>query len=161
VAAALEGIVLGIPAIAVSQQSVSGEMDFSLGREFDFSVSAPLTAALAAIVASGEMPDGTLLNVNCPGKAPKGVEVARLGKRRYNDELKQVDDDGNGRKRYRIYGYSPGYEEQEGTDLTAVAAGYVAITPIHFDLTDHGGLGSVRELRLENALERVLESVGT
>ena len=161
VAAALEGIDLGIPAIAVSQQSVSGEMDFNLGREFDFSVSAPLAAALAAIVASGEMPDGTLLNVNCPGNAPKGVEVARLGKRRYNDELKQVDDDGNGRKRYRIYGYSPGYEEQEGTDLTAVAAGYVAITPIHFDLTDHSGFDNLRGLRLENALERVLESVGT
>ena len=72
-----------------------------------------------------------------------------------------ASDDGNGRRRYRIYGYSPGYEEQEGTDLTAVAAGYAAITPIHFDLTDHGGLGSVRELRLENALERVLESVST
>ena len=48
VAAALEGIVLGIPAIAVSQQSLGREMDFLLGREFDFSVSAPLTAALAA-----------------------------------------------------------------------------------------------------------------
>ena len=72
VAAALEGIVLGIPAIAVSQQSVAGEMDFRLGREFDFSVSAPLAAALAAIVAAGGLPDGTLLNVNCPGDAAEG-----------------------------------------------------------------------------------------
>ena len=158
VAAALEGIVLGIPAIAVSQQSVAGEMDFRLGRDFDFSVSAPLAAALAAIVASEGLPEGTLLNVNCPGEDPKGVDVTRLGKRLYNDELKQVDEDG-GRRRYQIYGYSPGYEDEKGTDLAAVARGKVAITPIHFDLTDHGGFDGVRELRLEDALERVLESV--
>lgn len=161
VAAALEGIVLGIPAIAVSQQSTEGEMDFRYGREFDFSVSAPLAAALAAIVGSDGLPDGTLLNVNCPGLPPEGVEVARLGKRLYNDELKQVEEDRNGRKRYRIYGYSPGFEDERGTDLAAVSRGQVAITPIHFDLTDHGGLDGVRELRLENALERILESVGS
>ena len=161
VAAALEGIVLGIPAIAVSQQSVAGEMDFRLGREFDFSVSAPLTAGLASMVAAEGLPEGTLLNVNCPGAEPKGVEVARLGKRLYNDELKQVDADGDGRKRYRIYGYSPGYRDDEGTDLAAVARGYVAVTPIHFDLTDHGGFDGIREMRLETELERVLESVGT
>ena len=40
VAAALEGIVLGIPAIAISQQSGAKEMDFRFGREFDFSVAA-------------------------------------------------------------------------------------------------------------------------
>jgi 5'-nucleotidase len=159
VAAALEGIVLGIPAIAVSQQSLAGEMDFRLGREFDFSISAPLAAALAATIASDGLPEGTLLNVNCPGEAPNGVEVARLGKRLYNDELKQVDEDPEGRRRFQIYGYSPGFEDEEGTDLAAVARGYVAITPIHFDLTDHGGFDGVRELQVENALERVLESV--
>lgn len=159
VAAALEGIVLGIPAIAVSQQSTEGEMDFRYGREFDFSVSAPLAAALAAIVGSEGLPEGTLLNVNCPGSNPTGVDVARLGKRLYDDELKQVEEDQYGRKRYRIYGYSPGFEDEDGTDLAAVARGRVAITPIHFDLTHHTGFDGVRELRLENALERVLESV--
>ena len=159
VAAALEGIVLGIPAIAVSQQSTEGEMDFRYGREFDFSISAPLAAALAGIVGTDTLPEGTLLNVNCPGRHPEGVEVAHLGKRLYNDELKQVEEDQNGRKRYRIYGYSPGFEDEQGTDLAAVARGQVAITPIHFDLTDRGGFDGVRELRLEDALERILESV--
>ncbi|MDQ3103150.1 MAG: 5'/3'-nucleotidase SurE [Actinomycetota bacterium] len=159
VAAALEGIVLGIPAIAVSQQSIAREMDFRLGREFDFSVSAPLAAALAATIAADGLPEGTLLNVNCPGEAPNGVDVTRLGKRLYNDELQQVEEDVDGRKRYRIYGYEPGFEDEEGTDLAAIARGLVAITPIHFDLTDHGGFDGVRELRLEEALERVLESV--
>jgi len=159
VAAALEGIVLGIPAIAVSQQSLAREMDFRLGRSFDFSVSAPLAAALAAIVADDGLPEGTLLNVNCPGGAPQGIEVSRLGKRLYNDELKQVERDGDGRVRYEIYGFEPSFEDEEGTDLAAVARGLVAITPIHFDLTDHGGFDRARELGLEGALERVLESV--
>src|SRR5687768_12885144 len=46
VAAALEGIVLGLPAVAVSQQSRAGEMDFRLGREFDFGAAARFTARL-------------------------------------------------------------------------------------------------------------------
>ncbi len=159
VAAALEGIVLGIPAIAVSQQSLPPKRDFQLGRRFDFSVSAPLTAALAAIVADGRLPTGTLLNVNCPGEEPHGIEVTRLGKRVYDDELKQVDEDGDGRKRYRIYGFEPGFEDEDGTDLAAVARGEIAITPLHFDLTAHPRLDAVRDLQLDGALERVLETV--
>src|SRR5436309_7792561 len=58
VAAAFEGIVLGIPAIAVSQQSTGGEMDFRLGREFDFKASARLTAALVGQVAETPLPGG-------------------------------------------------------------------------------------------------------
>lgn len=156
VAAALEGIVLGIPAIAVSQQSVAREMDFREGREFDFSVSAPLAAALASQIARNGLPEGTLLNVNCPGGQPEGVEVARLGKRLYDDEMKLVEEDDRGRKRYRIYGFEPSFEDEEGTDLAAVARNRVAITPIHFDLTDHGLLDGVREWKLESELERVL-----
>jgi len=159
VAAALEGIVLGIPAIAVSQQSLPPKLDFQLGRRFDFSISAPLTAALAAIVADGRLPTGTLLNVNCPGEEPRGIEVTRLGKRVYDDELKQVDEDGNGRKRYRIYGFEPGFEDEDGTALAAVARGEIAITPLHFDLTAHPRLDAVRDLQLDGALERVLETV--
>ncbi len=158
VAAALEGIILGIPAIAVSQASVEGELDFRAGREFDFSISAPLAAALAAQVGADGLPEGTLLNVNCPGGAPTGVEVARLGKRVYDDELEQVDADG-ARKRYRIYGHSPGFEDTDGTDLAAVSRGRVTITPIHFDLTDHGGFDGVRAMGAERALEQVLASV--
>ena len=50
--------------------------------------------------------------------------------------MKEAD----GRRHYEIYGWQPGYEEIEGTDLHAVAEGRIAVTPIHFDLTDHGGL---------------------
>ena len=52
-------------------------------------------------------------------------------------------------------------DDDEGTDLAAVARGYVAVTPIHFDLTDHGGLRRHPRDAAGGELERVLESVGT
>ena len=60
------------------------------------------------------------------------------------DRLELQEEDGKGRKRYRIYGMEPGYEAQEGTDLTAVHEGYISVTPIHFDLTDRPSLDALR-----------------
>lgn len=152
VAAALEGIVLGIPAVALSQQSSGGGMGYVSGQ-FDFAVAASFTAQLVERLASERMPEATLINVNCPAGEPTGVEVTKLGKRIYNDELKLVgEEDEGGRKRYEIYGWQPGYEEIEGTDLHAVAQGRIAVTPIHFDLTDHGGLERLRGWGFEEML---------
>ena len=152
VAAALEGIVLGIPAIAVSQQSSSGGMGYVSGR-FEFGFAASFAAQLVRRLLTESMPEATLINVNCPAGEPAGVEVTKLGKRIYNDELKLVgEDEGGPRKRYEIYGWQPGYEEIEGTDLYAIAAGRIAVTPIHFDLTDHGGLERLRGWRFEEML---------
>src|SRR3954454_13805511 len=75
VAAAFEGLVLGVPAIAVSQQSRAGELDFRLGREFDFPTAAGLTARLVEEIEELPLPSGTLLNVNVPGHDPDGVEI--------------------------------------------------------------------------------------
>jgi len=152
VAAAFEGIVLGIPAIAVSQQSSGGGMGYVSGR-FDFGVAASFTAELVRGLVGRAMPPKTLINVNCPAGEPTGIEVTKLGKRIYNDELRLVEEDAeSGRRHYEIYGWQPGYEREEGTDLTAVAAGRIAVTPIHFDLTDHGELERLREWELEAML---------
>src|SRR6202049_2218739 len=75
VAAALEAIVLGLPGIAVSQQSSALELDFRLGAGFDFGVAASFTARLVAELKSVPLPSGTLLNINVPGAHPQGVEV--------------------------------------------------------------------------------------
>lgn len=142
VAAALEGIVLGIPAIAVSQQWKQGEMGYRSG-DFDFTAAAEFTAALVEQVAQHGLPDGTLLNVNCPASPPQGVEVSKLGKRIYRDELKPVEHDER-RTRYEIYGYEASFHDEPGTDLSAVDAGRIAVTPLHFDLTDHPGMERLR-----------------
>ena len=50
-----------------------------------------------------------------------------------------TDEEQPSRRRYWIYGADPGFHDEEGTDLAAVAAGRIAVTPVHFDLTDVGG----------------------
>ena len=137
-----------MPAIAVSQQAADRRHGLSRRRASSTSRSAPRVAARARAQAdrSDPLPAGTLLNVNCPAGEVSGIEVARLGKRLYNDELTLVDEEPDGRRRYRIYGFEPSFEDEQGTDLAAVARGRIAITPVHFDLTDHAGLDRLREL---------------
>src|SRR5689334_16103553 len=133
VAAALEGVILGLPAVAVSQQSAAREMDFRLGGRFDFDAAAAFTARIVEEIEDVPLPPGTLLNINVPAGEIDAVEVARLGKRIYRDQLSLEVEEG-GRRRYRIYGDAPEYHREEGTDLAAIAAGRIAVTPLHFDL---------------------------
>src|SRR3954471_15267987 len=106
VAAALEGIVLGVPGIAVSQQSVRRELDFRLGHSFNFEHAAAFVARVVDQLDDVPLPAGTLLNVNVPAGEIEGVEVARLGKRIYQDRLDLIDED-SGRRLYRVYGDAP------------------------------------------------------
>jgi 5'-nucleotidase len=139
VAAALEAVVLGISGIAVSQQSIRGQMDFRLGHEFDFTTAAAFTARLIDEIDEVGIPEGTLLNVNCPAGEAQGVRACRLGKRIYRDEM-HLTEEHDGRRRYRIYGDDPSYHEEEGTDFAAIADGCIAVTPLHFDLTDQAAV---------------------
>jgi 5'-nucleotidase len=159
VAAALEGIVLGIPAISISQSAGGEASGLPWGREFDFSSSAAFSAELVRRVAEDPLPADTLLNVNCPSGAPKGVEVTHLGKRLYNDELKLVEEDADGRRRYQIYGYEPSFEDEEGSDLSAIAHERISVTPVHFDLTDRPSLDRLRKWDFAGMLDRAEESV--
>ena len=72
--------------------------------------------------------------------------MTRLGKRLYNDELKLVEEDSDGRRRYRIYGFEPSFEDEPGTDLAAVARGQggADADPLRPDRTTtaSSGLGS-------------------
>jgi 5'-nucleotidase len=149
VAAALEAIVLGLPGIAVSQQSRARELDFRAGTGFDFTVAASFTASLVAELERSPLPEGTLLNVNVPGAHPAGVEVARLGKRVYQDQLSLVDKDGDERRLYKIYGDASYERDETGTDLAAVARGKIAVTPVHFDLTDREGMSMLERYELD------------
>ncbi len=162
VAAALEAIVLGLPGIAVSQQSVSRELDFRTGSGFDFTVAAQFTARLVAELQDVPLSDGTLLNINVPGDSPSGVAVARLGRRIYRDELSLVDEDAThprGRRLYRIYGDASFERDETGTDLAAVATGQIAVTPIHFDLTDRDGLDSLARYDLARLIAPAADEV--
>jgi 5'-nucleotidase len=150
VAAALEGVLLGLPAIAVSQQTQTGGFDFATVAQF--------AAQLVDRLDEVPLPEGTLLNVNAPERAPEGVEVCKLGKRVYSDELQLQVEEGP-RRQYWIYGsevehsFVPG----DGTDLEAVHAGRIAVTPLHFDLTDLAGMDALRRYDLARMLAPAVE----
>jgi 5'-nucleotidase len=147
VAAALEGIMLGIPAIAVS-----------LARGSEFEPLARFVARMVDELDDVPMPSGTLLNVNGPGGEVKGACACRLGKRRYNDRMQLTEEEG-GRRRYRLYGDEPSYEHEAGTDFAAIAEGLIAVTPIHFDLTDEAGVEELAGFDLERLLRPATEAV--
>ena len=139
VAAALEGIVLGLPAIAVSQQSAAREMDFRLSDSFDFEEGARFVARVVEEIPDVPLREGTLLNVNCPAGGATGASLCRLGRRIYRDRL-ELKSEQDGRRHYRIYGDDPSYHAEPDTDFAAIANGTIAVTPLHFDLTSIGAL---------------------
>jgi 5'-nucleotidase len=159
VAAALEGTVLGIPAIAISQQSRRREMDFRLGDDFDFGEAAAFCARLVEQLEDVPIPRGTLLNINCPAGELRGARACRLGKRIYRDRLELDEEAEGGRRRYRIYGESPSYREEDGTDFAALAEGYIAVTPLHFDLTDQAGVEALGGFDLDGLLAPAVHQV--
>jgi 5'-nucleotidase len=142
VAAAFEGIVLGIPAIAVSQQSPEAGIHFRRQEEYDFAPAADFLPILVAAIEERGMPEGTILNVNAPPPPVQGVSVARLGRRIYRDRL-ELESDEEGLRRYRIYGDDPSYHDEADTDFRAVAERRISVTPIHLDLTSTDALEQI------------------
>jgi 5'-nucleotidase len=140
VSAAMEGTLLGVPSIAVSQ----------VGRgSYDFSIAATFTGELVARVLANPLPADTLLNVNVPqfqnGEQPRGVALTRMGKRRYGDAIVEKVDP-RGRKYYWIGGEELSFLEEEGTDFDAVSRGCISVTPIHLDLTNYASFDALRPL---------------
>jgi 5'-nucleotidase len=158
VAAAFEGVVLGIPAIAVSQQASGGEMDFRDSDRFDFGAGAAFAARLVEELERVPIPEGTLLNVNVPWREPTEARACRLGKRIYRDRL-ELKEEAGGRKRYRIYGDRPGFHKEDGTDFAAIGDGAIAVTPLHFDLTDTAGVETLGRFDLDPLLRPAAQEV--
>jgi len=138
VAAAMEGIISGMPAIAVSMDS---------HPEWPIDVGAAFVKRLVQQIAERGLEKDILLNVNVPNlphDSIKGVQITRLGRRIYEDQL-ITRTDPRGRNYYWIGGTSKRDEPEDGTDVAAVQDGYVSITPIHLDLTNHRLLDKLRE----------------
>jgi 5'-nucleotidase len=156
VAAALEGVLLGRPAIAVSAGAVDETADQWDGSAYDFRAVASFTARLVSVVCASQFPERVIVNVNAPGLPPErisGARVCRLGRRIYNDELMLESSEGN-RRQYTIYGGGAGYRREEGTDFAAIEAGEIAVTPMHFDLTDIAGMDHLKRVSLTDLLEK-------
>jgi len=142
VAAAIEGSLQGVPAIAAS---------FAGRDPGDLAEPAAFLARLVGRLLERGLPRRHLLNVNFPGRpwpGVCGVKVTRLGSRIYHDTLiRKVDP--RGRAYYWIGGDAPIWEPEEGTDFTAVDQGYVSVTPLHLDLTDTSLLRTLEDWKLK------------
>jgi 5'-nucleotidase len=133
VAAAMEGLALGVPSIAVSFAGrIQGTNEPLLDEQVD--VLARLLRHLTSLPA---FPPDTLLNVNLPAipaSEVKGVRLTRLGRRVFSDSLTPMKDPW-GREIFWIGGGSVEWSGSADSDFRAVAEGFISITPLHLDLT--------------------------
>ncbi|HYK41476.1 MAG TPA: 5'/3'-nucleotidase SurE, partial [Thermoanaerobaculia bacterium] len=136
VSAAFEGTIIGIPSVAISQEIETG---------FSFDAAASFAKTLARHLLESPLPPGTLINVNVPAGVPKGVRVTRLGKRRYGEAVIEKKDP-RGRPYYWIGSTIPEGDLEEGTDISAVAEKWIALSPLHLDLTDYKTLPMLEDV---------------
>jgi len=138
VAGAYEGMLLGIPSIAISNASYEA-------TEFD--VIAEVGVILGRHVLEHGLPPDTVLNVNVP-QLPldelKGIAITRQGIRDYGGDI-HVREDPRGKPYYLIGGFRPDHIIHDGTDFEAIAEDKVSVTPLHRDITNHESLGLLRE----------------
>ncbi|GAB4333404.1 MAG: 5'/3'-nucleotidase SurE [Desulfobulbaceae bacterium] len=132
VSAAIEGTMYGIPSLA-----------FSLAGEppFDFETAASIAWKLASMALEFGLPEKTLLNINIPPLRPeeiRGVKFTTQGRRIYSNAIQETFDPW-GRKHYWIGGGTVHWSGGEETDEQAVNEGYISVTPIQLDLTNHAG----------------------
>jgi 5'-nucleotidase len=130
VAAAIEGSMQGVPAIAAS---------LATREPSDFVEPARFIRRLVEALAERGLSGRRVLNVNLPHRPwreMQGVRLTRLGTRVYSDTLIEKMDP-RGRAYYWIGGQDPVWESEEGTDFHAVEHGQISITPLALDLTDH------------------------
>lgn len=142
VAAAMEGLSLGIPGVAFS---FAGS-----GLELMESQRAWLERLVASIARVKQFPEETLLNVNLPpvpGDEIRGIKVTTLGSRVFSESLMHTKDPW-GRRMYWIGGGQIAWSGREDSDFIAVRDGYISVTPLHVDLTNYGLLEAVRAWRL-------------
>ncbi len=139
VSAAMEAALNGVPAFAVSVTDYQAT---------DFDAAARFAANLALKVVAAGLPEESFLNVNVPNLPEsriRGAKVTTLGRRRYTGHIEKRTDP-RGRTYYWLGGDPTITEAKDGTDVAAVADGYISVTPLHIDLTDLALMDTVRRL---------------
>jgi 5'-nucleotidase len=164
VGAAIEGALLGLPAMAISQQSADGRFLLVDRASHDFSGSAALALALAQAMLAHPPPRRSVLNVNVPGRALTGpIEIATLGRRvwRRGGLVEEYTEEyGHGYYSFGVTSDSePGYRAEPGTDFAAIAAGHACITPLSLDWGNQEAPAQLHDW-LNRALPGVADATG-
>ena len=136
VAAAMEGAILNIPSISVSNVNWNPK---------HFESAAKFVRKLAKFVLKNGLPKDTFLNVNIPDKkhVVRRFKITRLGKRVYNDVVIEKIDP-RGKNYFWIGEQNSIWEKEEDTDFAAIQKGYVSITPLHLDMTDYEAMEQIK-----------------
>lgn len=136
VSAAMEGTMYGISSMAVS---LAGE------PPHDYTLAGELARKMAAKILDAVLPHNTLINLNVPpGTSCQGIRITRQGRRLWENAIQETEDPW-GRKRYWIGGGTAVKDSGEDTDVKAIHDGYVSVTPIQLDLTNHSGISHIRK----------------
>ncbi len=140
VAGALEGALLGIPAVAVSIRSTRGE--------YDFSHAARAAVSMADAMLRRPLPARTFLNINVPKGQPKGYRVTVQAKRNHVTSVSERHDP-KGRPYYWLEEGQNEWQPHDRSDYQAVRDGFISVTPLQPDLTAHDALAAVEALAIE------------
>lgn len=146
VTAAMEAVITNVQGIAVSLNS-----PFRFKGTLDYSTAAIVARKVVEQVQADGLPEGVVLNVNVPYLKEdelKGYMITRQGLRVYRDALDQRVDP-RGQPYYWIGGEAPTGVEEEGTDVGALAEGYVSITPLQLDLTHYKAMDVLKKWKFK------------
>lgn len=138
VSAATEGIFYKIPSIAISLNSLKGG---------DFNPSKEIAEKVARNVLKHKIPEGTLLNVNIPSLPKdeiKGIQVTEQGGSYFRDWFEKREDP-RGNIYYWMSGKVINPDDHPTADINALENGYVSVTPIHYKLTNHEFMSTLKD----------------
>lgn len=130
VAGALEATILGVPGLAFSLVAY---------RDHDFSESAKVAREVTAKALAEGIPEATLLNVNVPKGLYKGIRITKQGFKTARPVISEHIDP-RGKPYYWIGELREGFRSEGGTDFEAINEGFVSVTPMRSDLTNHTAL---------------------
>jgi 5'-nucleotidase len=134
VTAAMEAVIAGVPGIAVSLETVEGYIG-----DMDYAPAAQIAGKIIQQVIENGLAHEVLLNVNVPllsEEKLRGIKITRQGLRVYHSRLDERVDP-RGRPYYWIGGDAPTGVPERGTDVGALAEGFVSVSPLQLDLTGY------------------------
>src|SRR5918993_2382021 len=145
VAGALEGALLGIPAIAISLRRTRDYV-------FDFAPSAQAAAVLADLLLRHPLPDRTFLNVNVPKGSPKGFKRTIQGKRNHITRISERFDP-RGKPYYWIEEGIDEWDPHDRSDYHAVKEGFISVSLLSPDLTAYASMDALEQFPLPQETE--------
>ena len=135
VAGALEATILGVPGLAFS---------LAAGRNHDFTESAKVARAMMQKALAEGLPNGTLLNINIPKGISKGIRITKQGFKNARPIISEHIDP-RGKLYYWIGEERSGFHAEGGTDFEAIDEGFVSVTPMRSDLTNHPAIDLLKK----------------